>query len=360
MIRAKMLAIRFIYRVHVHVCVYCILWQLKYTKTRLFFVFCVFFELQFNYLTAPTANNHHLNVNLVHQQQKPFVSQGPPYSEHYCYETSGRLTHNNSSTPNSTMRSVKNYRKPHPPSTNINYNIMNMNTSTTTSSNSSYSATNPLTNNLNHSYNTNSTYKFNNSQNHPASVGNNVSQSNNLNHSNTSYHSKMVSGGSNNEHPSLLPPYSSSIINNNNNKNHNNSNLSRRSSQSSGSHEWMAHEKPNHSLSLCINRTNLKKSNNSSHHKNSSSSTSSSSSTNRRRNNNNDSHDGGDVAQFQSMRCRKHRNRNHFFNTSSSTSYQKYKLTKSCSNDTVNSNSNEQTDLTVNVEKNPQTTQKFI
>lgn len=286
----------------------------------------------------------------MHQQQKPFVSHGPPYSEHYCYETSGRLTHNNSSTPNSTMRSVKNYRKPHPPSTNINYNIMNMNTSTTTSSNSSYSATNPLTNNLNHSYTTNSTYKFNNSSHHPT-VGNNVSQSNNLNHSNTSYHSKMASGG-NNEHPSLLPPHSNS------NNNHNNSNLSRRSSQSSGSHEWMAHEKPNHSLSLCINRINLKKSNNSSQHKNSSSSTSSSSSTNRRRNNNNDSRDGGDVAQFQSMRCRKHRNRNHFFNTSSSTSYQKYKLTKSCSNDTVNST--EQTDLTANVEKNPQTTHKFI
>jgi hypothetical protein len=327
----------------------------------LFLCVSLSFELQFNYLTAPTANNHHLNVNLVHQQQKPFVSHGPPYSEHYCYETSGRIPYNNnSSTPNSnTMRSVKNYRKPHPPSSNINYNIMNMNTSTTTSSNSSYSATNPLTNNLNHSYhsnnnntnNNNSTYKFNN-----------VSQSNNLNHSNTSYHSKMGSGS--NEHPTLLPPYLS-----NSNNNNNSSNLSRRSSQSSGSHEWMtsatsAAEKPiNHSLSLCINRINLKKSNNSgggnnksssAHHKNSSSSTSSSSSTNRRRN------DGGDVAQFQSMRCRKHRNRNHFFNTSSSTSYQKYKLTKSCSNDTVNSS--EQTDLTANniVEKNPQTTYKFL
>lgn len=281
-------------------------------NTKPHFVF-FFLCLQFNYITAPTANNH-LNVNLVHQQQKPYVSHGPPYSEHYCYETSGRSY--NSSTPNnnsSTIRSVKNYRKPHPPSTNVNYNIMNMNTSTTTSSNSSYS--NPLTNNLNN----NSTHKFTN----------NVSQSNNLNHSNTSYHSKM--GGS--EHSTVLPPYS-------------NTNLSRRSSQSSGNHEWMmsAENKAPHTLSLCINRINLKKSNNSS--------SSSSSSSSKRRN------DGASAPQFQSMRCRKHRNRNHFFNTSSSTSYQKYKLTKSCSNDTVNSS--EQTDLTAAVEKNPQTTYKFI
>lgn len=280
--------------------------------------FCVFLCLQFNYITAPTANNHHLNVNLVHQQQKPYV-HGPPYSEHYCYETSGRPY--NSSTPNnnsSTIRSVKNYRKPHPPSTNVNYNIMNMNASTTTSSNSSYS--NPLTNNLNNN-NNNSTYKFNN-----------VSQSNNLNHSNISYHSKVGVGS---EHSTVLPPYT-------------NTNLSRRSSQSSGNHEWMTSaEKAPHSLSLCINRINLKKSNNS----NNTSSTSSSSSSRRRT-------DGAAVPQFQSMRCRKHRNRNHFFNTSSSTTYQKYKLTKSCSNDTVNSS--EQADLTAAVEKNPQTTYKFI
>lgn len=245
---------------------------------------CDVYLLQFNYLTAP-ANN--LNVNLVHHhQQKPFVSH--PYSEQYYVESSGTNRALNSSTPNSTIRSVKNYRKPHPPLTNVaatagmpaNYNVV-MNTSNT----SSYSATNPMTNNLNHSYNTNS-YKY----------SNNVSQSNNLNHSNISFHR---------------------------NTEQNASNLSRRSSQSSSSHEWMANEKP-HSLSLCINRINLKKSNKSS-----------------------------SSAQFQSMRCRKHRNRNHFFNTSSGTSYQKYKLSKSCSNDTVNS---EQPEL----ENNPQTTYKFI
>lgn len=298
------------------------------TKTENIFLCFFFLCLQFNYITAPTANNHHLNVNLVHQQQKPFVSHGPPYpSEHYCYETSGRSY--TSSTPNnnsSTIRSVKNYRKPHPPS-NVNYNIMNMNTSTTTSSNSSYS--NPLTNNLNNNNNNNnSTYKFNN-----------VSQSNNLNHSNISYSSKM-GGGGNEQHTTVLPPYS-------------NTNLSRRSSQSSGNHEWMmtSAEKAPHSLSLCINRINLKKSNNSNH------SSSSSSSSSRRRKD--DGSGGTQPPQFQSMRCRKHRNRNHFFNTSSSTSYQKYKLTKSCSNDTVNSS--EQADLSAAVEiKNPQTTYKFI
>ncbi|CRK99567.1 CLUMA_CG012880, isoform B [Clunio marinus] len=229
---------------------------------------------KFNYLTAP-ANN--LNVNLVHHQQKPFVSH--PYSEHYYYESSNNNNRTyNSSTPNSTIRSVKNYRKPHPPvgsalhvvPTNVNYNVV-MNTSTP---NSSYQATNPLTNNLNHSYNNTNSHKYSN---------NNVSQNNNLNHSNVSYQNKKIDQN-------------------------NTSNLSRRSSQSSSSHEWMS-EKP-HSLSLCINRINLKKSN-----KNTSSS----------------------GAQFQSMRCRKHRNRNHFFNTSTTTSYQKYKLTKSCSNDTVNS-----------------------
>jgi hypothetical protein len=248
--------------------------------------------MQFNYLTAPTANNN-LNVNLVHQHQKAFISH-PPYSEHYCYESSGNNVRTyNSSTPNSTIRSVKNYRKPHPP-TNANYNVVNMNTSTnTSSSNTSYSATNPMTNNLNHSSYTNS-YKFNN---------NNVSQSNNS--SNISYYNKPEQ-----------------------------SNLSRRSSQSSSSHEWMTTAEKPHSLSLCINRINLKKSNKNSNGNNHSSSSGS--------------------AQFQSMRCRKHRNRNHFFNTSSGTSYQKYKLTKSCSNDTVNST--EQTDL----EKNPQTTYKFI
>lgn len=247
--------------------------------------------LQFNYLTAP-ANN--LNVNLVHHQQKPFVSH--PYSEHYYYESSNNNNRTyNSSTPNSTIRSVKNYRKPHPPMgaalqvvpTSANYNVV-MNTS---SSNTSYQATNPMTNNnLNHSYNNTNSYKLNSS---------NVSQSNNMNHSNISYATKA-------------------------DRDNNASNLSRRSSQSSSSHEWMS-EKP-HSLSLCINKINLKKSNKS---------TSSN-------------------AQFQSMRCRKHRNRNHFFNTSTSTSYQKYKLTKSCSNDTVNS------DQPPEAEKNPQTTYKFI
>ncbi|KAL7033530.1 hypothetical protein ACKWTF_007630 [Chironomus riparius] len=74
-------------------------------------------NMQFNYLKAP-ANNH-LNVNLVHQQQvkTPFVNH-PPYSEHYCYESSGNnnnIRTYNSSTPTSTIRSVKNYRKPHPP-----------------------------------------------------------------------------------------------------------------------------------------------------------------------------------------------------------------------------------------------------
>lgn len=248
---------------------------------------CDVFVLQFNYLTAP-ANN--LNVNLVHHQQKPFVSH--PYSEHYYYESSNNNNRTyNSSTPNSTIRSVKNYRKPHPPvgaaglqvvPTGANYNVV-MNTS---SSNTSYQATNPLTNNLNHSYNNSNSYKHNN----------NVSQSSNLNQSNISYGGKADQ-----------------------------SNLSRRSSQSSSSHEWMA-EKP-HSLSLCINRINLKKSNKSA---------------------------PSSSAQFQSMRCRKHRNRNHFFNTSTSTSYQKYKLTKSCSNDTVNS------DQPPELEKNPQTTYKFI
>lgn len=240
-------------------------------------------HLQFNYLTAP-ANN--LNVNLVHHQQKPFVSH--PYSEHYYYESSNNNNRPyNSSTPNSTIRSVKNYRKPHPPvgaalqvvPVGANYNVV-MNT--TPSSNTSYQATNPLTNNLNHSYNNNtSSHKYNNS--------NNV----------TSYANKSDPN--------------------------NTSNLSRRSSQSSSSHEWMS-EKP-HSLSLCINKINLKKSNKS----------------------------ASTSAQFQSMRCRKHRNRNHFFNTSTSTSYQKYKLTKSCSNDTVNSDQQPH-----DVEQKPQTTYKFI
>jgi hypothetical protein len=258
-------------------------------------------HLQFNYLTAP-ANN--LNVNLVHHQQKPFVSH--PYSEHYYYESSNNNNRTyNSSTPNSTIRSVKNYRKPHPPvgtavalqlPSGASYNVV-MNTSATPSANNaSYHTTNPLTNNLNHSYsNASNTYKF--------------SQSNNLNHSNISK------------------------------TDHNASTLSRRSSQSSSSHEWMA-EKP-HSLSLCINRINLKKSN-----KSSSSSASSKEGG---------GGGGGSAgAQFQSMRCRKHRNRNHFFNTSTSTSYQKYKLTKSCSNDTVNS------DQPADIERNPPTTYKFI
>lgn len=254
-------------------------------KILIIVMFLYWNYLQFNYLTAP-ANN--LNVNLVHHQQKAFVSH--PYSEHYYYESSNNNNRTyNSSTPNSTIKSVKNYRKPHPPvgaalqvvPTSANYNVV-MNTS---SSNTSYQATNPLTNNLNHSYNNNTnSYKY--------------SQNNNLNHSNISY-------------PSKVDP-------------NNTSNLSRRSSQSSSSHEWMS-EKP-HSLSLCINRINLKKSNKS----------------------------DSSGAQFQSMRCRKHRNRNHFFNTSTSTSYQKYKLTKSCSNDTVNS------DQPPDVEKNPQTTYKFI
>lgn len=274
--------------------------------------------LQFNYLTAPATN--HLNVNLVHHQQvkTPFVSH-PPYSEHYCYESSNNIGAYNSSTPNSTIRSVKNYRKPHPPtgvvSMNANYNVMNMNTSTTTNA-SSYSATNPLTmtNNLNNisskSLKNNHSYKFNNNNNNNHSTSN-VSQSNN-NNSNISYHSAKHQG------------YDA------------NTNLSRRSSQQSttSSHEWMTAEKP-HSLSLCINRINLKKSNKSSSNSSSSSS-------------------GG--AQFQSMRCRKHRNRNHFFNTSSSTAYQRYKLTKSCSNDTVNS-SEQPSDF---VENQPQTTYKFI
>lgn len=247
--------------------------------------------MQFNYLTAP-ANN--LNVNLVHHQQKPFVSH--PYSEHYYYESSNNNNRTyNSSTPNSTIRSVKNYRKPHPPGAaplhvpmSANYNVV-MNTP---SSNTSYQAKNPMTNNLNHSYNNSNSYKY----------SNNVSQSNNLNHSNISCKTDQ----------------------------NNTSNLSRRSSQSSSSHEWMS-EKP-HSLSLCINRINLKKSSD----KEKSSTPSSG-------------------AQFQSMRCRKHRNRNHFFNTSTSTSYQKYKLTKSCSNDTVNSDQQQP-----DAEKNPQTTYKFI
>ncbi|KAG5680757.1 hypothetical protein PVAND_010244 [Polypedilum vanderplanki] len=283
---------------------------------------------QFNYLTAPQANN--LNVNLVHQQQlkTPFVSH-PTYSEHYCYESSGNnnnIRMYNSSTPNSTIRSVKNYRKPHPPSSlnsssggivsmNANYNL---NTSTTTASshNTSYSATNPLImtnnhnssksnhtiNNNNHSY-TNS-YKFNNSS--------NVSQSNSNNNNNSFNNSNNLSYNVKHQTADVS------------------TNLSRRSSQqsTSSSHEWMTAEKP-HSLSLCINRINLKKSNKSSSNSSSSSS----------------------GAQFQSMRCRKHRNRNHFFNTSSSTSYQKYKLSKSCSNDTVNSNEQPE---------NPQTTYKFI
>lgn len=232
----------------------------------------------------------------MHHQQKPFVSH--PYSEHYYYESSNNNNNRsyNNSTPNSTIRSVKNYRKPHPPvgtalqvPASANYNVV-MNTS---SCNTSYQATNPLTNNLNHSYNNanSNSYKYSNN-----AV---LSQSNNLNHSN-------ISNASKTDH-SLQP-----------------SNLSRRSSQSSSSHEWMS-EKP-HSLSLCINRINPKKSNKS----------------------------AASGAQFQSMRCRKHRNRNHFFNTSTSTSYQKYKLTKSCSNDTVNS------DQPPELEKNPQTTYKFI
>jgi hypothetical protein len=249
---------------------------------KLIFVMCLYWNyLQFNYLTAP-ANN--LNVNLVHHQQKAFVSH--PYSEHYYNSNNNNNSRTyNSSTPNSTIRSVKNYRKPHPPlqvvPASANYNVV-MNTS---ASNSSYQATNPLTNNLNHSYNNTNSHKY--------------SQSNNMNHSNISYPAK-------------------SDLNNM-------SNLSRRSSQSSSSHEWMS-EKP-HSLSLCINRINPKKSNKS----------------------------GSSGSQFQSMRCRKHRNRNHFFNTSTSTSYQKYKLTKSCSNDTVNSDQQP-----TETEKIPQTTYKFI
>jgi hypothetical protein len=311
--------------------------------------------LQFNYLTAPTANNH-INVNLVHHQQKnPQYVSHPPYSEqYYCYDSSSgnnNIRTHNSSTPNSTIRSVKNYRKPHPPSTSgatLNYNIVaknhhntssnniNNNNNINSSSTSSYSATNPLmTNNLNSSsYSTtpntnsnhmNSSYKFNNSNvsqnsNH---VNNNNSNNNNNSHvngSNISYFNKQQHNNSATDNVTT---------------NTTATNLSRRSSQqssSTSSHEWMSADKSQpHSLSLCINRINLKKSNKSSSSESS----------------------GG--AQFQSMRCRKHRNRNHFFNTSSSTSYQKYKLTKSCSNDTVNSS--EQPEF---MEKHPTTTYKFI
>jgi len=247
-------------------------------------ILCSFHYLQFNYLAAP-ANN--LNVNLVHHQQKSFASH--PYSDFY-YET-----YKNSNNPNSTMRSVKNYRKPQAPTgaclqlpSNENYNMF-----------------------LNNSSNSSSLQD-------KSTI---INSNNNFNYQKSSSHNKCNNNSvSSNKY---LP--NDELMNQSSNINANNiSNLSRRSSQSSGSHDW-PNEKS--SLSLCINRINLKKS--------SKSPTTSS---------------GG---QFQSMRCRRHRNRNHFFNTSTSSSYQKYKLTKSCSNDTdISDQQNE-------VEKIPNT-YKFV
>lgn len=230
--------------------------------------------LQFDYLSAP-ANN--LNVNLVHHQQKAFASH--PYSSDFYYEN------HNDTIPRNSNRIVQSYRKPQAP-TGIGPQ--------------------------NHPLNKNFNYYFENSATLPLNQEKYVDK-NSLNNQENSY--KKLNNHSlskkNNREDSVQ-------------SNTNSSNLSRRSSQSSGSHEWPPEKT---SLSLCINRINIKKSNKPS-------------STNSSSNNN----------QFQSMRCRKHRNRNHFFNTSATTSYQKYKLTKSCSNDTDISDHNQNQN---EIEKNP-------
>lgn len=210
----------------------------------------------------------------MHHQQKSFASH--PYSSDFYFEN-----HSNNDSRNS-IRNVQSYRKPQAPtgigsqnSSNKNYNMYFENCSTL-----------PLNqekcigdrNNL--SYHENSYKKLNNYLNSKKTVREDSVQSN--------------------------------------------TNSSRRSSQSSGSHEW-PQEKT--SLSLCINRINVKKSSKPVPTSNN---------------------------QFQSMRCRKHRNRNHFFNTSATTSYQKCKLTKSCSNDTdISDHQNE-------VEKNNSNAYKFV
>lgn len=303
---------------------------------------CSILILQFNYLTAP-ANN--INVNLVHQQkhqQKPLFSH--PYSDYFdSVSSQNRSLQNNNnnsincSTPNnssSTIRSVKNYRKPHPPiaamPTSINYN-----TATAVmacASNTPPTASSPMTNNLNHSYNSNS-YKYTHNNSNNSNNNNNSSNTNNNN----------ISNSNNNNNIHSQTPY---------NLNHSNHSLSRRGSQSSSashctSDQWHKTDKQAHTLSLCINRINLKRSNN----KSSSSSSSTATTTTTA----GGSSSGG--GQFQSMRCRKHRNRNHFFNNSNN-SYQKYQLTKSCSNDTMNDE--RENPNPVNVVQNPQTTYKFI
>ncbi len=210
--------------------------------------------MQFNYLTAP-ANN--INVNVVQQQKFSH-----PYPE-YLVDNSNRSLSINSTTPNSTIRSVhsmKNYRCPNPP-VPINY------TSSSSTSNSSTTTTVPLANNNSYSL------KYHHQNRHE------------------------------NHHP-----YNQSNINNINSirSNHNNNNNNDKSN----------------SLSLCINRINLLKKSNK----------------------------PNVSSQFNSMRCRKHRHRSHHFNIDT---YQRYQLTKSYSNDTVNENP-------VKLIQQPQTTYKFI
>lgn len=236
--------------------------------------------LQFDYLSAP-ANN--LNVNLVHHQQKSFASQ--PYSSDFYYET-----HSNTDSRNSS-RNVQSYRKPQAPTGIVPQN--------------------PSSKNLNTYFDNSNTLPLNHEK---------YTDRNNMNYHENTY--KKLNNYKNSK---------KTIRDDSVQSNTNSSNLSRRSSQSSGSHEW-PQSQDKASLSLCINRINVKKS--------SSKSASNDNSNNSNSNNN----------QFQSMRCRKHRNRNHFFNTSATTSYQKYKLAKSCSNDTdISDHQNDQQDI----EKNP-------
>lgn len=231
--------------------------------------------LQFDYLSAP-ANN--LNVNLVHHQQKSFASH--PYSSDFYFEN------HNSNDSRNTVRNVQSYRKPQAPTGVVQQN--------------------PSNKNFNAYFENSSTLPLNHEK---------YADRNNINYHENSY--KKLNSFSNSK---------KTIRDDSVQSNTNSSNLSRRSSQSSGSHEWPQSQDKT-SLSLCINRVNVKKSSKSASNNNSNSNT-----------NNN---------QFQSMRCRKHRNRNHFFNTSATTSYQKYKLTKSCSNDTdISDHQNES-------EKNP-------
>lgn len=233
--------------------------------------------MQFNYLTAP-ANN--INVNVVQQQKY----NSHPYPE-YLVDNSNHSISINSTTPNSTLRSVhsmKNYRCPNPP-VPINYNT-NYSSSSTSNSSSSTTTTVPLANNNSYSL------KYHHQNRHQNHHPYNQSNINSIRHNN----------------------------NNINLSNSVNSNTIANNSTSSATH----HSDKANSLSLCINRINLLKKSNKQN-----------------------------VSQFNSMRCRKHRHRSHHFNIDS---YQRYQLTKSYSNDTVNENN------PVKLIQQPQTTYKFI